>query len=156
MRCILRAASIMVVALAPVAARAQGTFVVRDVRLFDGERVAEHRSVVVKDGVISQVGGAEVGMDGAHRVGEDQRLRAQRAHHSDRERDPRERIALVAMAAPGQQHQPAPCVVVLHTGGWDRGSRREFLPLNNYLAKEGYAVAAIDWPQRVVVARRMG
>ncbi|PYP75936.1 MAG: hypothetical protein DMD35_20005 [Gemmatimonadetes bacterium] len=60
MRCILRAASIMVVALAPVAARAQGTFVVRDVRLFDGERVAEHRSVVVKDGVIAQVGGPEV------------------------------------------------------------------------------------------------
>ena len=44
---------------ASVTASAQSTFVVRDVRLFDGERVTEHRSVVVRDGVIAQVGGAE-------------------------------------------------------------------------------------------------
>ena len=40
------------------AASAQGTFIVRDVRLFDGERVTEHRSVVVRDGVIAQIGDA--------------------------------------------------------------------------------------------------
>ena len=51
MRFRIRAASIVVIALAPVVARAQSTFVVRDVRLFDGERVTEHRSVVVRDGV---------------------------------------------------------------------------------------------------------
>jgi imidazolonepropionase-like amidohydrolase len=44
--------------LAPNAARAQGAFVVRDVRLFDGERVSEHRSVLVRDGVIERVGDA--------------------------------------------------------------------------------------------------
>ena len=33
-----------------------GTFVVRDVRLFDGQAVAEHRSVLVVDGVISEIG----------------------------------------------------------------------------------------------------
>src|SRR6059058_2776240 len=45
---------------APTASRAQSSFVVRDVRLFDGERVTEHRSVVVRDGVIAQVGDANV------------------------------------------------------------------------------------------------
>jgi imidazolonepropionase-like amidohydrolase len=45
-------------ALAPIAARAQSAFVVRDVRLFDGDRVSEHRSVVVRDGVIARIGDA--------------------------------------------------------------------------------------------------
>jgi imidazolonepropionase-like amidohydrolase len=45
-------------ALAPIAARAQSAFVVRDVRLFDGDRVSEHRSVVVRDGVIVRIGDA--------------------------------------------------------------------------------------------------
>jgi imidazolonepropionase-like amidohydrolase len=44
--------------LAPSVARGQGAFVVRDVRVFDGERVREHRSVVVRDGVIERVGEA--------------------------------------------------------------------------------------------------
>jgi acetyl esterase/lipase len=39
----------------------------------------------------------------------------------------------------------APCVVVLHGGGWDGGSRREFAGLNHFLASRGYAVAAIDY-----------
>ena len=39
----------------------------------------------------------------------------------------------------------APCVVVLHTGGWDRGRRQEFYALNHYLARRGYGVAAIDY-----------
>jgi imidazolonepropionase-like amidohydrolase len=41
-------------------ARAQAAFVVRDVRLFDGERVSERRSVLVRDGVIGAVGGPEL------------------------------------------------------------------------------------------------
>src|SRR5689334_3778382 len=52
----------------PIAARAQGTFVVRDVRLFDGERVVEHRSVLVRDGVIADVGGAMMDVPAAVRV----------------------------------------------------------------------------------------
>lgn len=39
----------------------------------------------------------------------------------------------------------APCVVVLHTGGWDTGRREEFQALNHYLARRGYGVAAIDY-----------
>jgi imidazolonepropionase-like amidohydrolase len=35
----------------------QSPFVVRDVRVFDGERVAEHRSVLVQEGRITGVGG---------------------------------------------------------------------------------------------------
>jgi imidazolonepropionase-like amidohydrolase len=56
MRRILPAACALGLALAPLPARAQSTFIVRDVRLFDGERVTEHRSVVVRDGTIAQVG----------------------------------------------------------------------------------------------------
>jgi acetyl esterase/lipase len=40
---------------------------------------------------------------------------------------------------------PAPCVVVLHLGGWDNGVRQEFLPLAYHLASRGYAVALIDY-----------
>ena len=47
-------------ALASHPARAQATFIVRDVRLFDGERLAEGRSVLVRDGVIAAVGGSEL------------------------------------------------------------------------------------------------
>lgn len=62
MRRIFAATAMLVVALRPEPARAQGAppFVVRDVRLFDGERVTEHRTVVVRDGVIERVGGAEI------------------------------------------------------------------------------------------------
>lgn len=46
---------------------------------------------------------------------------------------------------PSQVGQPAPCVVVLHTGGWDDGTRHEFLAMNSELARFGYGVAAIDY-----------
>ncbi|HKP16775.1 MAG TPA: amidohydrolase family protein [Gemmatimonadaceae bacterium] len=42
------------------AAHAQSSFLIRDVRLFDGERVTEGRSVLVRDGIIAAVGGLEV------------------------------------------------------------------------------------------------
>jgi len=39
----------------------------------------------------------------------------------------------------------APCVVVVHGGGWDLGTRHEMSELNNLLSNRGYAVAAIDY-----------
>jgi imidazolonepropionase-like amidohydrolase len=39
---------------------AQATFLVRGVRIFDGERVHERRSVLVQDGVITRVGGSSL------------------------------------------------------------------------------------------------
>ena len=39
----------------------------------------------------------------------------------------------------------APCVVVVHGGGWDAGDRTEIAHLNLWLAHRGYAVAAIDY-----------
>jgi imidazolonepropionase-like amidohydrolase len=67
-RTILTMLCALAVALAPIGARAQGAFVVRDVRLFDGERVTEHRSAVVRDGVIADVGGAELAVPAGARV----------------------------------------------------------------------------------------
>ncbi len=52
---------------------------------------------------------------------------------------------------------PAPCVVVIHGGGWDGGSREEIAHFNHWLARAGYAVAAIDYslaPSSVWPAQR--
>ena len=46
-------------------------------------------------------------------------------------------------APPGAK--PAPCVIVVHGGGWDAGDRTELAHLNHWLARRGYAVAAIDY-----------
>ncbi len=55
----------------------------------------------------------------------------------------------------------APCVIVIHGGGWDSGDRGQIPQLNNWLARAGYAVADISyrlapeftWPaQRLDVA----
>ncbi len=46
---------------------------------------------------------------------------------------------------PAQRLTPAPCVVVVHGGGWDGGSRRQLAPLNGFLAAEGYAVATLEY-----------
>ncbi len=40
---------------------------------------------------------------------------------------------------------PAPCIVLIHGGGWDGGSRAEIAHFNHWLAHLGYAVAAIDY-----------
>jgi acetyl esterase/lipase len=40
---------------------------------------------------------------------------------------------------------PAPCVVLIHGGGWDSGSRSDFGELNRFLAASGYAVASLDY-----------
>jgi len=39
----------------------------------------------------------------------------------------------------------APCIVILHTGGWNRGTSDEFTPFSQLLARNGYAVAAIEY-----------
>lgn len=39
----------------------------------------------------------------------------------------------------------APCVVVVHGGGWDAGDRTQLPELNHRLASLGYAVASIDY-----------
>jgi imidazolonepropionase-like amidohydrolase len=61
--------------LATTHAHGQTNFIVRDVRIFDGHRVAESRSVLVQDGVIARIGGSEItvppgtdGIDGRGRT----------------------------------------------------------------------------------------
>lgn len=39
----------------------------------------------------------------------------------------------------------APCIMVIHGGGWDGGGRGELPELNHHLAALGYAVASIDY-----------
>jgi acetyl esterase/lipase len=46
---------------------------------------------------------------------------------------------------PAQGRDGAPCVLVLHGGGWDSGNRKEFESFNHFIAKLGYAVAAMDY-----------
>ena len=40
---------------------------------------------------------------------------------------------------------PAPCVIAVHGGGWDSGDRVQLPHLNHWLARHGYAVAAISY-----------
>ena len=39
----------------------------------------------------------------------------------------------------------APCIVLVHGGGWDGGDRKELAGLNRWLAARGVAVAAFDY-----------
>lgn len=39
----------------------------------------------------------------------------------------------------------APCVIVIHGGGWDSGDSQQLPELNGYLAARGYAVLAISY-----------
>lgn len=41
--------------------------------------------------------------------------------------------------------RPAPCVVVIHGGGWDSGDRRQLSGLNHWLTRQGCAVAAVSY-----------
>lgn len=46
----------------------------------------------------------------------------------------------------------APCVVMIHGGGWDSGDRTQLPEVNHHLARRGYAVAAVSYrlaPQTV-------
>lgn len=46
---------------------------------------------------------------------------------------------------PAVDRTNAPCVIVVHGGGWNGGARTEFPSFNHWLARSGYAVAAIDY-----------
>ncbi len=39
----------------------------------------------------------------------------------------------------------APCIIVIHGGGWDSGNGRDMPELNRYLSARGYAVASMDY-----------
>lgn len=39
----------------------------------------------------------------------------------------------------------APCVIVVHGGGWNAGDRKQFAAMNHRLAHRGYAVAAVSY-----------
>jgi acetyl esterase/lipase len=41
--------------------------------------------------------------------------------------------------------RPAPCIIVIYGGGWDSGDRGQLPRLNDRLARQGYAVAAISY-----------
>lgn len=61
--------------------------------------------------------------------------------------------------APVRSHGsgPAPCVIVVHAGGWDSGDRKQLPKLNHWLARRGYAVAAISYrlaPKAIWPAQR--
>jgi acetyl esterase/lipase len=52
-------------------------------------------------------------------------------------------LALDFFPAVGRRN--APCVIVVHGGGWNGGERGEFPRFNHWLAGKGYAVAAISY-----------
>ncbi|MDP3069253.1 MAG: alpha/beta hydrolase [Opitutaceae bacterium] len=39
----------------------------------------------------------------------------------------------------------APCVVMIHGGGWESGDRTQLAHVNHWIARQGYAVAAISY-----------
>jgi acetyl esterase/lipase len=39
----------------------------------------------------------------------------------------------------------APCVVMIHGGGWDNGDRKQLPAVNHHLSRLGYAVAAVSY-----------
>ena len=53
-------AVVVLLALSPLPLRAQDRFVIRNVRVFDGERTLEHRSVLVDSGLILRIGPAQM------------------------------------------------------------------------------------------------
>lgn len=46
---------------------------------------------------------------------------------------------------PAVSAAPAPCVVMIHGGGWDSGDRTQLPAVNHHLARRGYAVAAVSY-----------
>jgi acetyl esterase/lipase len=39
----------------------------------------------------------------------------------------------------------APCVIMVHGGGWETGDRTQLAPVNHWIARHGYAVAALSY-----------
>lgn len=46
---------------------------------------------------------------------------------------------------PAIGRSPAPCVLVIHGGGWDNGDRGQISQFNDWLARSGYSVADISY-----------
>jgi acetyl esterase/lipase len=46
---------------------------------------------------------------------------------------------------PASGRASAPCVVILHGGGWDGGNRKQMPEINHWLSSRGYAVASLDY-----------
>jgi acetyl esterase/lipase len=68
------------------------------------------------------------------------------------ERDPALVPVRTLEAAPGlpldfyaAPRAAAPCVVMIHGGGWESGDRTQLAPVNHAIARLGYAVAAISY-----------
>jgi acetyl esterase/lipase len=59
---------------------------------------------------------------------------------------------------PAIGRRPAPCVVVIHGGGWDDGDRGQIASFNDQIARDGFAVADISYrlaPGAVWPAQRL-
>jgi imidazolonepropionase-like amidohydrolase len=59
---------LLILAVGAPPAGAQSAFVVRDVRVFDGERTAEHRTVLIQDGKIARIAGPGLAAPAAAQV----------------------------------------------------------------------------------------
>jgi acetyl esterase/lipase len=46
---------------------------------------------------------------------------------------------------PNAAKPSAPCILIIHTGGWNGGTPDEFIPFNHWLCHNGYAVAAMEY-----------
>lgn len=75
--------------------------------------------------------------------GEQKTPAVRRETHFFQQLDPGTTLALEYFYAVGRR--PAPCVVVIHGGGWDSGDRHQFEAYSLHLARRGFAVAAIDY-----------
>jgi acetyl esterase/lipase len=62
-----------------------------------------------------------------------------------RKRETDLRLDFYPARASRESGRKAPCVVVVHGGGWDTGTRGQLPDLNPWLTGAGYAVAAIDY-----------
>lgn len=54
-------------------------------------------------------------------------------------------LALDFFRPPASRATPAPCVVVVHGGGWDSGERTQLPAMNSALVANGFAVASVDY-----------
>ncbi|MBL9188282.1 MAG: alpha/beta hydrolase [Opitutaceae bacterium] len=68
------------------------------------------------------------------------------------ERDPAPVAIRTLQVAPGlpvdlyaTHRRGAPCVVMIHGGGWESGDRTQLAHVNHWIARRGYAVAAISY-----------
>ncbi len=60
-------------------------------------------------------------------------------------RVPREAGDLPLLFFPSSSPDPAPCLVVLHSGGWEHGRPDEFPAWNHYWAGQGFAVVSVGY-----------